>query len=417
MIDSICFFDNLTIQEAKEMEINEQRDLIVVDDEILRCRYNDCLRDMGLPETQLEIFRIDRMGWSPEIALEMKNSLYNSHGEANPVAIILTPDQRFAPIAFGYHSFDYAMLEMWFDKYLDQITELTTRCGIWLDIDQDVAVFKDPEDLLMVTEVNVRANTPDHIMSKAAKQTHYVRNIIRADDMPNIEKNAILLCDSVNDIGDMRGKDINITDMRFPVGCTYYTRAFGGTFILCNDYVDGDALIFNKKVVANHDGVASPIDQSVIHSLEQLGLISYDLAWWGQNIPRIRMVRESILMEVFDEAFPDLDISKINAAERKKLINQVKDQLPEEYCLLSHLIHRLEEGHFDIEIDENIRPYLAFPAKHLDEWVRNVLWHLLVLVCDGRQVDCFYVFDRDEFFNNYKTWKMPRKTWAQSIIK
>ena len=400
-----------------KMDLSEEDDLIVIDNNILLRRYNDCLKDMGLPETQLKSFRIDRMGWSPEIAVELKNPLYMSHGEANPLIIILTPDQRFVSIAYGYHSFDYAMMEIWFEKFLSQITELTTINGIWLDIDQNVTVYKDPEDLLMVTEIIIRANTPDHIMSKASKQTHYVRNIIRADDLPEIEKNALLLCESVNDIGDMRGKDISITDMKFPVGCTYYTRAFGGTFVLCNDHVDDDALIFNKKIVAIQDGVTSPIDQSVIHSLERLGLISYDLSWWAQNISHIRMVRESFLMEVFDRNFPELDVTNINAAERKKLINQVKDELPEEYCLLSHLIHKLEDGHVNIEVDESIRPYLAYPATHLNEWVRNVLWHLLVLVCDGRRIDCLYVFDREEFFKYYKTWKMPQKSWAQGVIK
>jgi hypothetical protein len=392
-------------------------DLIVIDKELLVERYNTCLEDMGLPRTQLHKFRIDRMGWSPEIAKKMKNVLYLSHGEANPLAIILTPDQRYTPIAYGYHSFDHAMMEKWFEKFEHQIIEMTKYTGIWLDIDQDVPVYQDPEDLLMVTEVIVRANTPNHMMSRAYKQTHYARNIIRTDDLMEIEENAQKLCTSVKEIGDMRGKDVQISDMKLPINCTYFTRAFGGTFVLCNgEKNDANALILNKGFVSQQNGVTSSIDRNVLHSLEELGLISYDLLWWTKNVSHIRIVRESFLMEIFDRRFPELDISELNQAEKKKLINQVQTELPEEYCKLSHAIHKLEDGRIDIEVDESIHPFFAFPSVHLEEWVRDVIWHLLVLVCDGRRIDCLYVYDREEFKTLYQSWATPRRTWANQII-
>lgn len=391
-------------------------DLLIVDEEILIERYNACLIDMKLRPTVLKKFRIDRMGWSPDVATEMNNIAYLSHGEANPFAIILTPDQRYLAIVCGFHSFDHALMEQWYSTFSEQIAELTTRTAIWLDIDQDVPVYRDPEDLLMVTEVIVRTNTPDHIMSKVDKQIHYTRNIMRTDDLMEIEKNAQKLCASVQDIGDMRGKDVRIPDMTFAVHCTYFTRAFGGTFILCNEHTASDVLIFNRRLVSHQNGVTSPIDQNVLRSLEALGLITYDLSWWMSNTAHLRVVRESFLMEVFDKYFPDLDVSDLNHAEKKQYINQVRDALPDEYCHLSHVICRLEDGKQEVEIEESIRPYLAYPATHLEECVRDVLWHLLVLVCDGRRIDCLYVYDREGFDELYQRWQMPRRTWAKQIV-
>ena len=86
------------------------RGLVPVENRTMVARYNACLKDMGLAPTNLKKFQIDKMGWSPEVAAEQKDEYYLSHGDANPLAIILTPEQATAPIYFPMHSFDWKLM-------------------------------------------------------------------------------------------------------------------------------------------------------------------------------------------------------------------------------------------------------------------------------------------------------------------
>ena len=56
-------------------------------------RYNQCLNIIGKTPTKLSAFSIDGIGWSPEVAEEKDDLYYLNNGEANPHAIIITPQQ------------------------------------------------------------------------------------------------------------------------------------------------------------------------------------------------------------------------------------------------------------------------------------------------------------------------------------
>ena len=58
----------------------------------------DALTNLGVETTGLDRFRIDRRGWSPEIAVERGDKHYLAHGHANPLAVVVSPDQRGAAL-------------------------------------------------------------------------------------------------------------------------------------------------------------------------------------------------------------------------------------------------------------------------------------------------------------------------------
>ena len=88
-------------------------------------RYNDCLAMLGLPPTTLDRFTVDGMGWSPEIALEQDNNFYLNIGEANPNAIIISPEQEGKPVHMPFHSFDRDIMTAIFAAYPLQIRDIT----------------------------------------------------------------------------------------------------------------------------------------------------------------------------------------------------------------------------------------------------------------------------------------------------
>ena len=67
--------------------------------------YNEALKGLGIEPTGLKTFQIDGIGWSPEISTEKGNRAYLTHGNANQIGIIVTPDQYRKPIHFPSNTF------------------------------------------------------------------------------------------------------------------------------------------------------------------------------------------------------------------------------------------------------------------------------------------------------------------------
>ncbi|MFC1609099.1 DUF6638 family protein [Patescibacteria group bacterium] len=391
--------------------------LILIDTLEMVTRYNQCLKDMGISETKLKSFSIDCMGWSPEIAEELGTAYYMSHGDANPMVIVLTPDQRNAPIYLPSHSFDWKMMRQWFDNHAPQISNITRYAGIWLDIDQEIAEYQDPKDLLMVDGITVRSRTPSGLITKARDQKELVRNILSEEDPAMVHQMALSLVDSANDIGDVRFKRVVIDDMQFSVACIFYTRAFGGTFVFCGNNGSDDYFILSKNDAKSSKGVCSPTDKSIIFRLKQLGLIKYDLEWWKDNLERLEVIRDSFLMEVLDGSDSKLNFVELNEAHQKGVVQNIKEYLPDEYFELDKLILSLRTGKGDALVSEKIEPFLLRPSKKVNDLAQDVLWHVLTLVCDGRQIVRLYRYDKDEFFKLYSRWKTPRRRWSEKVIK
>jgi hypothetical protein len=392
--------------------------LILIDESELVRRYNECLKDMGLKTTRKRKFHIDCMGWSPELAESFGDNYYLSRGEANPLAIILTPKQQYAPIYHPFHSFDWALMKLWFDVYQTQITEVTKYSGIWLDIDQEVESYQEPEDLLMVDDVIVRAKSPADLMQKVRMQKDLVRAFMAEEDaikMTDISKQII---SSAEDIGDMHRKHIVIGDLHFSDVCTFYTRAFGGTFVFCSTEAKGgdEYYVLNKHTAGRSEGVDSTIDRRILSKLESMGLINYELNWWKDQFYRLKIIRDSFLFDVLDEVFPDLDFLALNTARQKGIIQDITYELPVEYFELKRLIYILEKGKKPKQISRNILPFFAHPTEDVDDAAVEVLWHALALICDKRQVVRLFRQDKDEFYKAFESWKTPKRKWAISVI-
>lgn len=392
------------------------RGLITIDDAVLVDRYNACLVDMDLAPTKLKVFQIDRMGWSPEIAAEQGNDYYLSHGDANPLAILLMPEQCSAkvPIYFPQHSFEWDLMSQWCSAHRTQIFELTKDTAIWLDIDQEVDLYQTPADLLSVYEVMVRAHTPDGIIRHASDQHELVTEFLRKDDseldIALIEKIRV----SRNTYGDLRKRALVVRDYAYSDLRNFYSRAFGGVFILRSR---GKPLILcrDPKVARKH-GV-DIAGRDAIGKLVALGYIETDVRWWKENLYRLRIIAESFLMDVLDREEPDLEFLSLNSAEQKAVILRYADKLGL-YLELKRLVRQLENGEEDVQVSKEVSDILIHPAHDLTPVTREVVGQLLTYMNGGRLVPLFYRHQKTEFAKAYsEQWKAPKREWALKRIR
>lgn len=385
-------------------------------------RYNACLVDMGLESTALTHFRIDGMGWSPDIAVEKNDQYYLSHGEASRLTIVLTPDQINAPIYNPAHSYDWELMKQWFNVNRAAIEVVTRYCGIWLILDQGVHLFHDPEDLLLLDGLIVRSMTPPRLMEQAKRQKEYVRTF--SHNQPSLYEALTMLMDiplkleaSVEAIGNLAHKAAVINDMSFEIPRSFFTRAQGGWFVVRSP--DGEKeILLSRDHAKDSPGVTSVRDKKILQSLDRLGLISYDVERWKGRLHRLRIIRDSFLMETLDRLYADMDYVALNPAKKKGVLKRkkVKEDLSDEYFLLDKVIRKLEKGQISKKVRLSIKPYLAHPVETLDKATKEVVWYILALVCDGRNIVRLFRYDKKAFYKLYDSWEKPRQSWARSSI-
>lgn len=390
------------------------RGLVRIDRPPLVDRYNECLVDMGLPATKLSTFQIDKMGWSPEIAEEQGDNYYLSHGEANPLAIIITPLQEQAPIYFPMHSFDWGLMDQWFKLFRIPIADITRDTGIWLDIDNEVDIYSRPSDLLMVSEVFARVNCPGGLIARAQEQHKLVQRWLtepspHADDqlIRALEKTAI-------EDGDLRRRHLLITDMPYLDILDFYSRAFGGTFVLRSQGTEPMVLV---RVEAKQPLMANEYRATldVLPRLIESGYVETDAAWWKDHLFRLKVVAESFLVEVLDAHEPELAFEELKDARKRQLVDQYQSEL-EMYNELTRARAKLKTGVVP-EVSPEVQIHLMHPADHLSQGSRELVWQLLTYLQGGRFVPLFYRHQKTAFVEAFtKSWRTPRQTWALGRI-
>jgi hypothetical protein len=391
------------------------RGLIPVDNSVLVKRYNACLKDMGLEPTKLETFQIDQVGWSPEIAAEKNDEYYLSHGDANPLAIIIVPEQARAPIYFPYHSFDWDLMRQWFTTHKPQVPELTRQTGIWLDIDQEVELYQEPEDLLMVSEVIVRPHTPCGLIGKAIHQQDLVHRFLREEESYLDPELIEAIVKSRQEVGDLRKRMVIIRDYQFSNVPDFYSRAFGGVFVLRS--LNAEPLVICRKPqIAKKHGLLSA-DSSVLPVLEKHGYMARGSDWWKDNLYQLRIIAESFLMEVLDKEEPDCKFVELNSAEQKAVIKKHGNKLST-YLELQRIIRAFEQGRDRTKMPTKIAELLVHPAEGIEGPLREVVWQLITFIRGGRLIPFFYRHQKSAFVEAYtKEWKTPRCSWALRRIR
>ncbi len=389
------------------------RGLIKVEHALLVARYNDCLQDMGLRKTALNQFQIDRFGWSPEIAEEQNNNYYLSHGEANPLAIILIPEQENSPIYFPMHSFDWNIMEQWFSVNRTQIADLTRDSGIWLDLDQEVSLYRSPLDLTMVNEVIVRTFTPGNLMEKAQSQKELVFTWLN-DKSLHFDRSIIgKLYDTAKADGDLRNRNFLIRDMQFSDVLDFYSRVFGGTFVLRS--LNHEPIILTCDAAQVKSGVVK-VDKTALDLLIKHGYIKTDAVWWKDHLYRLKVVAESFLVKVIDANEPELSFESINDIKKRQLVTKYKSELSA-YFELNELYHLLKQGELPID-NCGLNIHLFHPSPELSASSAEVIWQLLTYIRGGRFVPMMYRYQKEAFIKAFtEDWQTPYRTWSLACVR
>lgn len=385
--------------------------LVSIDTPELLLRYNHCLESLGIEQTQLNRFRVDGIGWSPEIAEERSDPLYLCAGVANQRGVIVTPDQLGKPLYYPVNSFDRFVLHSWFERHQGAVAEITAKVAVGLDFVHDLTSFQSVRDLLLMKYIDVCASA-NGLMDASRHQAELVK---RFETEPLGWFDADLRDDilaSAAEWGDLRFRRVDIPPCRYEVG-SFYTAAFGGVFVLRN--TSGQKSIL---VVENEESLETGSqfearyirDKELIKLLIANGLLEIDAAWYANHIDWLEGKLNHMLVEVVATKEPELDFVSLTTAQKRQRMAKYAKVLPTEFHSLERLVAALKQN-VPLDESEDVQNLLLRPSQSLDAEGRAVVWKLLCRIDPSDPVR-LYVTDRNIFFDRYREWSPCKQGWV-----
>lgn len=401
--------------------------LIPIENKSLVDRYNTCLDAIGLAKTKLTKFHIDGWGWSPEIAEEQGDRFYLSHGLANPYGIILTPDQANSSIYMPFHSFDRNIHQIIFTEYIEQIRDVTARSAMWFEVDQEISAYRAPQDLLMMDYVKIHFHAVDGVMDAAKEQRALIREFYEKPHAWSDDELRSKIIESSKNYGDLRFSKFAIPSTPFNDISHFYTLAFDGLYVF-KKLSNGKPLMIYQSDKSNtsgeskHDHIEFNVnDPKLIGYLIQEGLISNDLTHFDNYTQLLKVMHESMFVSALTNYDPELDFASLNRNQLKGVLNRmiVSGHLSDDYFDMERLLAKIKEGQkiSSSEIPESLFPYLLHPTEKSEGQQRLVIWQLLSNLNKTNPV-LHYLFDKSDFYMEYRTWSDAKQRWAiDKIVK
>src|SRR5262245_61790776 len=128
-------------------------------------RYALALKHARKLECPLHEFRVDRMGWSPQLAATLGEDYLG--GDALRYAIILSPDQAAAPPVRRRFSYEAALIEQVYIEARSTLLNLVEYEPVVVELDGGLTFCRSSADVLGIHAALARIDTPRGTLEKS----------------------------------------------------------------------------------------------------------------------------------------------------------------------------------------------------------------------------------------------------------
>ena len=204
--------------------------LVHVGGPLMVARYNRALKRLLGRTTTLTDFYVDISGFSPEVAQELGDPLYLNPNGVNRQFILMTPDQKYAPLLDAKFSFSRDVLRDYIDTNEAALFALTARDAVVGELLNSVFSADDPAHLLNIKRITVQADTTEAVLRNAGKLTGKIDEFMTRDDAwqdQALIDEMIALAETTGDVTR------NPVALQYPdqTHDSFWTAHFGGAFI------------------------------------------------------------------------------------------------------------------------------------------------------------------------------------------
>ena len=378
-------------------------------------RYNRALKHLTNQQTKLSEFHIDVSGYSPEIGDELDDHLYLNHAGVNRQFILLTTDQKTAPLLNAKFSTSREILKEFILKNEPQLFALTARDAVAGELVNSVYAVDSPARLFDIRKVKIEADTTSGTVAEAQALADDVDRFMREEDAWFDD---VLIADMISKAkrtGDVTRNPVRLDLMEFEQR-NFWTAHFGGLYVMQG--MDHPALISSGD-----KGALGKLPIKYVFDVKDRNQIAKFLEYndlaepivKARGIDAAAILRQKMDFIVVDTAQDaGMDLAGATRRDIRALARRHARDLPEEFHGLAALLRWAEEGGKwpRITSDHPAYFYTLRSADHADRDLVNMLLSQL----SPKDVRQLFICHKELFYQLYATWPESKKSYVADFL-
>jgi hypothetical protein len=389
--------------------------LVPVESPALIERYNRALKSLVKKETKLKDFHIDLSGFSPEIADELDDPLYLNPKGANRKFILLSTDQKDAPLLNQKFSTHRDILSRFIAANETALFALTARDAVAGELEDTVYDVTTPDKLFEMTRVTVIADTTGSHIAEAGKLKTLIDRFRSEEDGWYDDVLIAEMIETARKTGDVVRNPVTLSATTYDQR-DFWTSHFGGIYVFQSVEHPAAITVEPAETLGGMPVryVFDLLDRNQIAKfLELNGLVEPIVVARGADAAAIlRQKMDFILVDA--AAALGLDVTGADRRALRNVASTLGERLPPEFQGLLALLRYVEAGGPWPRITSAHPSYFytlrAAAGPHRD-LVNMLLSELSPL--DVRQL---FICHKELFYRLYSGWSDPKKAYVVDFL-
>ena len=378
-------------------------------------RYNRALKHLTGKTTEQTEFHIDISGYSPEIGDEFGDTLYLNPNGCNRQFILLSPEQKTAPLLNAQFSTSRSILRHFIDENEEQIFALTTRDAVAGELVNSVYSVDDPKNLFRIRKIEIEADTTEKHVADGADLRRKIDRFLTEEDAWWDDVLTAEMITLARKTGDINRYPVKLKAKSYTQD-NFYTEHFGGLYIFRNMGLPAAIAVGSKQNIG-----PLPIEHFVDFSDRNEIASFLDVNGLVEPIVKARDdVAKAIIQQRLDFILVDVaadagdDLTGLDRRGLRAIARRHTNDLPEEFHGLADLQHWIET-HADWPQINSEHPAYFYSIRAAQHDDRDLVNMLLAQLCprDARQL---FICHKSAFYRAYSTWNDTKRTYVADFL-
>ena len=378
----------------------------------LAARYARALRKLNGRETALTDFHIDVSGFSPEVAEEQGDALYMNPGGVNRQFIVLTTDQKTAPLLGASFSTDRTILRTFIEDSEPQLFALTTRDAVMGELVNAVWDASTPARILDIREVTVEADTTGGHVGSAQE---LAEKIARFKTEAGAWHDDVLVAEMIElarQTGDVTRAPVALPRPTFDVR-DFWTSHHGGMYVF-RSVPEPSVISMSGPVDVPIYNIAASDRNTVAAFLLVNELVEPLVKAKGTDAAAILQQKmDFVLVDVAAER--GIDLSRATRQQFRAIARRHAAELPPEFEALAALQRWASSGGPWPRIASD-HPAYFYTLRARPGPLRDLVNRMLAEL-SPKDVRQLFICHKEAFYAAYATWPDEKREYVASFLE
>ncbi|MEQ6202139.1 DUF6638 family protein [Sulfitobacter sp. HNIBRBA2951] len=379
-------------------------------------RYNRALHHLTGKRTELDDFYIDISGYSPEVGDELGDPLYLNHKGVNRQFILLSVEQRTAPLLGAKFSTSKGVLIEFIQQNEAALFALTAKDAVAGELVNSVFDVSEAKRLFDIRRITIEADTTGGTVQDAEKLTQMVDQFRDTEGGWYDDVLIAQMIDLAGKTGDVVRNPVKLQTMSFDQR-NFWTAHFGGLYVF-QDLAHPAVIAPAGKAGLDDipmDYVFDATQRNRIAQFFQLNGLTETILE-ARGIASAAILRQKMDFILIDAVAAEAgDLSDLSRGDLRRLARRHADLLPPEFHTLGQLVNWAENGGAFPNID-SADPVYFYTLRAADT-PDAALVNMLLAQLAPKDIRQLFICHKDLFYDTYAAWPEAKKAYVAEFLE